>query len=158
MQLSLTEETEMTIEMLSSFKTQAILDVYNYLNPDAPLKSWDKNKLILVERLAAKFDKATIEKAMADTESGPKPGKKGKVDKKPAVKAKKPTTATKAKSDKPKGQGVGATIRALLAAKPEATALEILAEFQKKFPDAKTTAGCVSWYRSQMYKTGELVK
>lgn len=149
----------MSIELLSTFKTQAILDVYNHLNPEAQLKSWDKNKSILVERIVSKHDASAIEKAIAATEDGPKPGTKGKVvktAKAPKAKAEKKAKATGEK--KPRAAGIGAAIKAQILKTPEASAQEILDKVLPNFPEASTTVACVGWYRSKMYKTGELVK
>lgn len=50
--------------------------------------------------------------------------------------------------------GVGAMVRELLVGamidKKELTTKEILAAVKEKFPTAKTTAGCVAWYRSDL--------
>lgn len=154
----------MSIELLKTFKTQAIVDVYNHLNPEAQIKDWAKNKSILVERIVAKFDTATIEKAIADTEPDTKPGKpakpaKVKKTKAPKAKAPKAKAEKKADGEKPKRQaGVGAYVRELLAKSPETPALDILAAVQKKYPEAKTSVACIGWYRSRMYKSGDLKK
>jgi len=152
----------MSIELLSTFKVQAILDVYNHLNPEAPLKSWDKSKTVLVARIMAGNTSDAIEAAIKATESDTLPGKKPAPAKKKGkvAKAKKPAKAEKkAKGEsKPRGEGIGTLVRALLKATPEASAAEILERLVKARPEAQTTAACVGWYRSKMYKSGELVK
>lgn len=147
------------IETLPSFKTQAILDVYNHLNPEAQLKDWSKSKTELVARITNKFDASAIEKAIAATEDGPAPGTKGKVvktKKQPKAKAEK---KAKAKGEsKPRGVGIGTLIKAMLKAQPDMPALDVVNAVQKSYPEAKTSVACVGWYRSKMYKLGELVK
>jgi hypothetical protein len=148
--------------MLPSFKTQAILDVYNYLNPDAQLKDWSKSKSELVGRITSKFDQTQIEKAIAATENGEVPGKKGKVVKvaKAAKKGKaKGKSAKSAKAEgTPRGEGIGTLIRAMLKAQDGISSADVVTAVLKSYPDAKTNAACVSWYRSKMYKTGQLVR
>jgi hypothetical protein len=157
------------IEALPSFKTQAILDVFNHLavaKGDKPLAGWEKSKSSLVARIMAGNDAASIEAAIKATEDGVKPGTKAEA--KPAKKvaktngkAKPAKAEKKAKADgeaKPRVQGVGAFIREVLTETPEATANDVLAMVQKKWPEAKTSAACVGWYRSQMYKNGDLKK
>lgn len=153
------------LEMLSTFKVQAILDVHNHLaaaKEQKPLASWDKAKSELVNRIAKMATGDEIEAAIKATEDGPKPGTKGKVVKtaKPAKKAAKAKTEKKAKTEggAKRQSGVGALVREILAAEPDLPAVDVLARVHKKFPEAKTSIACVGWYRSQMYKAGDLKK
>jgi hypothetical protein len=151
----------MTIELLPSFKTQAILDVHNHLataKGTATLADWSKAKGELVGRIMKMATTEEIEAAIKATDDGPKPGTKGKVTK--TKKAPKAKTEKKAKVDDASTRtlGVGAFIRELLAETPEMPALDVLAKVQKKWPGAKTSVACVGWYRSKMYKSGDLKK
>ena len=92
----------MTIELLPTFKTQAILDVFNHLaaaKGEKPLAGWEKSKSSLVARIMAGNSEDTIIAAIKATEDGAKPGTKGKV-----TKTKK---QPKAKAEKKASQGGG---------------------------------------------------
>jgi hypothetical protein len=148
------------IDLLPTFKAQAIVDVYNFLaeSSDKPkLADWSKAKSELVARICNTWSTTEIERAIALTEDGPRPGKKGKVDK--AKAPKKPKAKAEKKADgekKPRAQGVGAFIRQTLVDTPDMKAADVISLVQKKWPEAKTSIACVGWYRSKMYKTGEL--
>ena len=151
----------MSIELLPTFKTQAILDVFNHLaeaKGEKPLAGWEKSKTVLVARIMAGNSEDAIVAAIKATEGETLPGKKPA--KKKAKASKKETKkVTKADGEKkPRGQGVGAFIRETLLGTPDMSAADVLSLVVKKFPEASTSAACVGWYRSKMYKSGELVK
>jgi len=81
---------------------------------------------------------------------GMKPGKaKGKTEKKGKT-AKAATGTGRVRT------GVGATIRALIAKKPDRPSAEIAELAKNKHPDSSTNAACVAWYKNDMRKKGEI--
>ena len=145
----------MSIELLPTFKTQAILDVYNVLAaPGGQLKDWSKSKTELVARIMKMGTEADIEKAIAATESDTLPGKKPA----PAKKKGKAKVAKKAKAEKTgtKPQGIGAYAKEMILANPDVAALEIVALVQKKFPECNITTKSVGFYRHALKKDGQL--
>lgn len=156
----------MSIELLPTFKTDAILAVHNHLAAakDAkPLASWDKSKSALVARIMKMAGEDEIVAAIKATEDGPKPGTKGKVVKtaKKGKAEKKTAPAKKGKAEKkgdakPRGQGIGAYAKECILANPEASALDIVAAVQKKFPQCNISDKSVGYYRHAMRKAGEL--
>lgn len=151
----------MTIELLPTFKTQAILDVYNVLAaPGNQLKDWSKSKTELVARILKMGTTADIEKAIAATEDATLPGKKpapakkaGKAKTEKKVKTAKGKSANKTGERKP---GIGACAKAIIKASPDMPALDVVAEVQKQFPEANISHKCVGYYRYQMRKAGEI--
>lgn len=79
-------------------------------------------------------------------------GKKA-VKKAPAKKGKK--AAVKAGTGRTRS-GVGATIRALIAKKPDRPNADIAEDAKAKHPDSNTNAACVAWYKNDMRKKGDL--
>ena len=155
----------MTIELLPTFKTQAILDVFNHLataKGEKPLAGWEKSKTALVARIMAGNTEDAIVAAIKATEGETLPGKKPAPAKKKGklLKTSK-AVAKRVKTNgdkKPRTQGVGAFVRQTLLGTPDMSAVDVLSLVAKKWPEAKTSAACVGWYRSQMYKSGELTK
>jgi hypothetical protein len=148
------------IEILPSFKVDAILAVHNHLaaiNGTKPLADWSKAKSELVGRILKMGDSAAIEAAITATEDGPKPGTKGKVvktKKQPKAKAKKQAKAKGEKSERK--PGVGACAKDIIRANPDMPALDVVAEVQKKFPESSISFKCVGYYRHQLRKAGEI--
>lgn len=98
-----------------------------------------KNKTA-AEKLEAAADRVAESKKPAKRE--PKP--KGK-----------PATAAKADGEKkPRGLGIGAFCMDLIKAGKGNE--DVLAAVAKKFPDAKTSAASVAWYRNKLKSEGEI--
>lgn len=116
-------------------------------------------------RLAPVKEKAAAKKAAAQkTTKNPtaaerldKRASKVVADKSPkSSKADKPAKSEKVKKDlAPKAKGIGAFCMDLIKkGKDNAAVLEAVLE---KFPDAKTSAASVAWYRNKLKSDGELV-
>ena len=116
--------------------------------PTAVPTATTKENDLAAKKKAGKSAKATATKKAAKTAA--------KVNKASAAKAKARPTTTKAKAkarpttDKPKKVGIGALIRELIS-KGKGNE-EIVDTVLQKFPDAKTNAANVSWYRNDMKK------
>lgn len=90
--------------------------------------------------------------------------KKAKKDAaRPAKTAKKVKALTKAVKGKAAATGtgrartgVGVTIRAQIAKKPDMPNAEIATLARKAHPDSSTNAACVAWYKNDMRKKGEI--
>jgi CO dehydrogenase/acetyl-CoA synthase epsilon subunit len=52
--------------------------------------------------------------------------------------------------------GIGQVARKLILSKPDATNKVVLERVLKLFPEAKTTAACIAWYRNDLIKKGLL--
>lgn len=91
-----------------------------------------------IEALDSEAKKATP--AQRETEAK-------KEEKAAKVKAAKPKAEKAEGARKPRGSGIGAFCTDLIA--KGKTNDEVLAAVQKKFPDAKTTKGCIAFYRNK---------
>lgn len=91
-------------------------------------------------------------KALAEKASKPTQGQEAVAEKK-AVTAAKVKAAKPPKEPKPRGQGIGAFCKELIAAgKTNAEVVDAVAE---KFPGSNTKQASVAWYRSQIKKAAK---
>lgn len=97
------------------------------------------------EKLDAAADKVMATKAPTKRETKPKG--------KPATAAKKAAKAADG-DKKPRGLGIGAFCMDLIKAGKSNE--DVLSAVAKKFPDAKTSAASVAWYRNKLKSEGEI--
>lgn len=158
---------------LTALDTKALLDVYNKLAVAASkveLKSFKESKTKLIARIEAlqeEVAKLTPKQSANKTVAADKAAKRlaGLEDKKTAAKEKaapktegkkaepaKPAEKQKPKPPAPKGQGIGAYCMDLIQ-KGKSNA-EVLEAAKKQFPDSKTSASSVAWYRNKLKADG----
>lgn len=156
---------------LSAMDAKELVAYHNQLAFHVPgiiaLKSWKNAKSELVARIKelegkVKQPTAAQQKHAADgkpAETEAKPKRKAEpVAKGGKVTVSKTPKAKPAKSEKapaaPRGQGIGAFCMDLLG-KGKSNE-EVLSAVKAKFPDAKTSAASVAWYRNKLVSEGKL--
>lgn len=156
------------LEILHTFTTQAILDVHNHLaeSKEKPtLKSWSKSKAELVDRITTLGTQAEIEKSIKATEepstkttakkaASKKGGSKKGGNKKGGKFGDKP--AKKTGDSKPRGPGIGAYAREMIAKHSDETAQQLVDRVVAKFPESNISVKSIGFYRYKMRKAGEL--
>ena len=141
------------------FKALTIDDMaaeFNRLSGAAPRLFKRRVDVERALRKAMEICNATQLTNEGDTMAATKKAAKGKPSKskaKPVKKAAAPKAAPKAKKSKtaaaPRG-GIGAMARDLITKHPDMENAEIVDQIKIKFPDTKTNAACISWYRGAM--------
>lgn len=169
---------------LTTLDTKALLEVYNKLATAASkpeLKSFKESKVKLIARIndlqaeiakltpkqvankgaaAAKAEKRLeglkdLKESKAAAQKSAKPAAaksaqgEAKVKHTPAEASKKGAEVSKAKS-----QGIGAFCMELIKAGKNNA--EVLAAAQKQFPNAKTSASSIAWYRNKLKSEGAI--
>ncbi|TXH51667.1 MAG: hypothetical protein E6Q97_17935 [Desulfurellales bacterium] len=64
---------------------------------------------------------------------------------------------TVAKPAPVKVESIGSFVRRAVSENPTSSSKEILAKVKAQYPEAKTTEGCIGWYKTDMRKKGLLV-
>jgi hypothetical protein len=125
---------------------------YNELGDEIDAGTLVEKEEVVEKKPAKAKDKPVVEKEVK------KPAKKevakAKETKKEVVKEKPAKVVVKGKIEKKKVLGIGKYIKNILSTKKgqERKNEDILKEVLNKFPEAKTTVSCISWYRMDIKK------
>jgi outer membrane biosynthesis protein TonB len=130
---------------------------YNELGDEIDAQTLVEKEEVVEEVVAEKKPAKTKDKSVVEKEVK-KPAKKeavkAKETKKEVVKEKPAKEVAKGKGSKTKVLGIGKYVKNILNTKKgqERRNDDILKEVLTKFPEAKTTVSCISWYRMDIKK------